>query len=504
MTNLTYCKGLPTPYTEMNSLGFTSLEMFLNAYAPIFHKATCETVNHLLMHVKNQHKFHKSKWNTYLQQTYQINKRQANGVISLAKGQVDSSKECRANHIKQLSGKLKSALSWLSHVEKKLKNAQKFYLNSDWRHSKNGCIFPLYCYLDSGDTNWQVLHRNIHHKKRYINKLTKQISHLKSAPLRVKVPRDNVFIVGSSDESFGNQVCQWDGNIIKLRVPSCLSQQFGEYVHSNIGNFDRNNNRLTDSSAKTWHFYRKDGRWLVAVQFTPKKVEPVSRSVKYGCIGIDINPGSIGWAYVDYQGNLKQSGTIPLIMGLPRGQQDAQIVDACLQLSVLASTFACPIVAELIDFSTKKERLREKGRKYARMLSEWAYSRFFELLSSILSNRGLTLIRRNPAYTSLIGLTKYSRLYGLSSDIAAAIVIARRGMNLSERMPRSLSAYLEVNSRKHVWSGWSKFNTFIRQCVDVRSRHDYYNISNWELLVKAHVERVARNSKSRACSKRKR
>lgn len=138
------------------------------------------------------------------------------------------------------------------------------------------------------------------------------------------------------------------------------------------------------------------------------------------------------------------------------------------------------------------------------MLSDWAYSRFFELLSSILSNRGLTLIRRNPAYTSLIGLTKYSRLYGLSSDIAAAIVIARRGMNLSERMPRSLSAYLEVNSRKHVWSGWSKFNTFIRQCVDVRSRHDYYNISNWELLVKAHVERVARNSKSRACSKRKR
>jgi DNA polymerase IIIc chi subunit len=363
MTNLTYCKGLPTPYTEMNSLGFTSLEMFLNAYAPIFHKATCETVNHLLMHVKNQHKFHKSKWNTYLQQTYQINKRQANGVISLAKGQVDSSKECRANHIKQLSGKLKSALSWLSHVEKKLKNAQKFYLNSDWRHSKNGCIFPLYCYLDSGDTNWQVLHRNIHHKKRYINKLTKQISHLKSAPLRVKVPRDNVFIVGSSDESFGNQVCQWDGNIIKLRVPSCLSQQFGEYVHSNIGNFDRNNNRLTDSSAKTWHFYRKDGRWLVAVQFTPKKVEPVSRSVKYGCIGIDINPGSIGWAYVDYQGNLKQSGTIPLIMGLPRGQQDAQIVDACLQLSVLASTFACPIVAELIDFSTKKEQRARKREK---------------------------------------------------------------------------------------------------------------------------------------------
>jgi hypothetical protein len=46
----------------------------------------------------------------------------------------------------------------------------------------------------------------------------------------------------------------------------------------------------------------------------------------YGCIGIDMNPGSIGWAYVDTEGNLKAKGQIPLQMGLPNGKQQAQIV----------------------------------------------------------------------------------------------------------------------------------------------------------------------------------
>ncbi len=49
MATLTYCKGLPTLELEMNALGFTDLEMFLSVYAPIFHKAACETVNHLLL-----------------------------------------------------------------------------------------------------------------------------------------------------------------------------------------------------------------------------------------------------------------------------------------------------------------------------------------------------------------------------------------------------------------------------------------------------------------------
>lgn len=109
------------------------------------------------------------------------------------------------------------------------------------------------------------------------------------------------------------------------------------------------------------------------------------------------------------------------------------------------------------------------------MLSSWAYSRFYQLLESILSNRGITLLKRNPAYTSLIGMVKYTRMYGLSSDTAAAIAIARRGMNLSERLPRPMSAYLGVNPRKHVRSALGQLNKFVGRCAIVNRRHDYYS-----------------------------
>ncbi|MBO1349516.1 MAG: hypothetical protein EBE86_019990 [Hormoscilla sp. GUM202] len=230
-----------------------------------------------------------------------------------------------------------------------------------------------------------------------------------------------------------------------------MESRFGKFVQTRLGNFDRNINRLPKDGAKTWHFYRKNGKWNAAVQFTPAPVKRISRHSAYGCIGIDNLPGSIGWAYVDHDGNLKAHGQIPLQMGLPSGKQDAQIVDACLQLAALADKFACPVVCEKLDFSTKKERLKERGKKYARMLSGWAYSQFFFRLESILSNRGIYLMKVNPAYTSVIGLVKYARQYGLASDEAAAMAIARRGMNLSENIPGSITAYLSVKDGKHVW-----------------------------------------------------
>ena len=37
-----------------------------------------------------------------------------------------------------------------------------------------------------------------------------------------------------------------------------------------------------------------------------------------------------------------------------------------------------------------------------------------------MSNRGIELIAVNPAYSSIIGLAKYLRMYGLASDELAA------------------------------------------------------------------------------------
>ncbi|WP_333274390.1 hypothetical protein [Microcoleus sp. D3_18_C2] len=79
-------------------------------------------------------------------------------------------------------------------------------------------------------------------------------------------------------------------------------------------------------------------------------------------------------------------------------------------------------------------------------------------------------------------------MYGLASDESAALVIARRAMRLSEKIPRSLTAYSEVNSEKHVWSEWNQLNKKIKRSGVISRRCDYYTVSNWSFLVNLDVE----------------
>ncbi len=254
MPSLTYVKGLPTPAGELNALGFTEFEMFLEVFAPIFRDAAIETVNHLLSGAQ----FNKSAWNTHLQNTYQLNKRHANGVIAYAKGKVDGEKEHRTLHIKTLEGKAKSILTWIKKAERSSKLARKFYGKKNWQNSKTGGNFPLSCSLKHKNTNWQNLKFQLHGKKRKLHLIQSKLEFLKTKPVRVSVLHDQVFIVGSSTESFGNQVAQWDGKILKFRVPACLESRLGKYVSSEIGNYERNINRLPEAGSKTWHLFKKE------------------------------------------------------------------------------------------------------------------------------------------------------------------------------------------------------------------------------------------------------
>ena len=480
MSTLTYVKGLPTPIDELNALGMTTFEMFLSDYSQVSFKATCETVNHIL----EVDKFNKSSWNTHLQKTYGINKRHANGIIASSDGRVKAAIEHRKLHIQTLKKKLRSTKAWLSTANKKLKSCTKFYSKKNWIKSKSSCLLPLSCNLKYKKTNKKDLEFQVHHKNRKAYRLKLLLDHLPNKPIKVKVPKYDVFIVGSKDETLGNQVCQWDGEFIKFRVPYYLESKYGKNISSKLGNFNRNINRIRRDGAKTWHFYLKDGKWKVGLQFTPIEIQRHFLPLSYGCIGIDMNPGSIDWAYVARNGNLKQHGKFALQQGLPKGKQQTQLVNVCLKLAELAIKYKCPIVCEELDFSNKKAELKEVSKKLARMLSGWVYSKFYEILNSICSNRGIQLKTVNPAYTSLIGLIKYVRMYGISSGVAAAIAIARRGMRLSEKLPSFITAYLSVNEGKHVWSSWNKLNKVLKTCTEIRSRHSYYGISNWDFLVK--------------------
>ncbi|NEP01188.1 MAG: hypothetical protein F6K58_21515 [Symploca sp. SIO2E9] len=99
--------------------------------------------------------------------------------------------------------------------------------------------------------------------------------------------------------------------------------------------------------------------------------------------------------------------------------------------------------------------MKEQGVRYSRMLSNFAYTKEAQMLESRCNRWGIQLIQVNPAYSSLIGLTKFMRQYGLSSDTAAALALARRALYKSERIPASYGIGIPEDRPKHVWSYWN-------------------------------------------------
>jgi len=110
-----------------------------------------------------------------------------------------------------------------------------------------------------------------------------------------------------------------------------------------------------------------------------------------------------------------------------------------------------PVVVEKLDFETKKAQLRERSRRYARLLSRFAYAAFHALLRSRAAREGVEVIEVDPGYTSVIGQVMFGSRYGLSPHAAAAVAIARRGLGMRERRRSGSALPLPVRNRgRHV------------------------------------------------------
>ena len=288
----------------------------------------------------------------------------------------------------------------------------------------------------------------------------------------------NFMMVGAKIYKGGNQLCRLDtqGNLT-ITVPKCLIPQFGTHV-SCTGVFFRHGQGWIDSALEpktyvsegkkkssrigataplTHRFVRKDGRWYLHTTVERPELPWIS-SKSNGAIGIDLNVDNIAWAHCNNHGNLKAHGQIAIDLKCKSSKQTQDILSkAIVEIITLAKTLQCPIVIERLDFAKKKAGLREQGKGYAEMLSSFAYAKFGELIHSKAYYAQLQVIEVNPAYSSLIGLTKFMSMYGLNSGTAAGLVLARRCFRFSERLPLPVMALVSpVDGTKHLWSSWSR------------------------------------------------
>ena len=99
------------------------------------------------------------------------------------------------------------------------------------------------------------------------------------------------------------------------------------------------------------------------------------------------------------------------------------------------------------------------------MLSSFRYGKIRACFPSRGLRSGVEIHQVNPAFSSEIGRVKFMERYGLSVHQGAALVLARRLLGCSERIPRQrvspvgngvqVAFFVPARKRgKHVWTYW--------------------------------------------------
>ena len=322
---------------------------------------------------------------------------------------------------------------------------------------------------------------------------------------------DEFFVLGSRDETGGCQLCVAtvgdDGSLtLRLRMPDCLAAQHGKYLtisgvrfaygheemlaalQSNTeyarhrGEHGEKAARATElGQAISYRFQRDVKGWRVFATTGMMDV-PVVTDRSLGAVGVDLNADHLAVAETDSSGNYVHAFRVPLVTyGKSTHQAEAIIGDVVAIVVDYARRAGKPIVIEKLDFRQKKAVLEGESRKYSRMLSSFSYGKIKAYFLSRGYRQGVEVHQVNPAFSSVIGRVKFMERYGLSVHQAAALVLARRLLGCSERIPRwrvfpvgngvHVTFFVPVRKRvKHVWTYWGAVLGQLRPALAAQHR----------------------------------
>ena len=319
------------------------------------------------------------------------------------------------------------------------------------------------------------------------------------------------FVVGSRDETAGCQLCVAtvadDGTLtLRLRMPDCLANQHGKYLviegvrfayghervlaalgsNANYAAYRREHGEKAARAANLGqaisYRFKRDGKgWRVFVSTQMMDV-PVVTDRRRGAIGVDLNADHLAVAETNGSGNYVNAWQVPLVTyGKSTHQAEALIGDAVAGVVQYACEVGKSIVIERLDFRQKKAALEGESRKYSRMLSSFSYGKIKAYFISRGYREGVEVKQVNPAFSSVIGRVKFMERYGLTVHQAAGLVLARRSLGFSERIPRrwvcpvgnGVQVAFTVPARKrvkHVWTYWGAVSGQLRPALAAQHR----------------------------------
>ena len=326
-----------------------------------------------------------------------------------------------------------------------------------------------------------------------------------------EVRSNEFFVLGSRDETAGCQLCvasvNDDGTLtLRLRMPDGLAELHGKYLvvpnvrfasghdvvlaalgsNTEYAVYRRKHGEkaaraTTLGQAISYRFKRDAKGWRVFATTELPEVE-ITTDRRRGAIGVDLNADHLAVAETDASGNYVNAWRVPLVTyGKRHHQAEALIGDAVASVVEYARGAGKPLVIEKLDFRQKKAVLEGESRKYSRMLTSFAYGKIKAYFLSRGYREGVEIIEVNPAYSSVVGRVKFMERYGLTVHQAAALVLARRYLGCSERIPRrwvapigngvQVAFTVPVRKRvKHVWTYWGAISRQLRPALAAQHR----------------------------------
>ena len=406
---------------------------------------------------------------------YGITARQFNSLFNSVAGKVSSVAEVLKYRETTLKGQIESVEKFIKEKERTAKNARKRLKQKK---------------VKQGSAEWEAIVRKLarlkfvlHQKKRRLRNLRHKLAgvqqdmkrgkyricfggrkllraqhnleaneyrdHAEWAKAWREMRSSSFFVLGSKDESYGNQTCTYSyDNALRLRVADQMKDRYGVHLTIPDVTFPYGQDELDKArqfvkardgkgrpkkvydGAISYRFLKRKDRWYVHASLERRDPAPATRQGN-GAIGVDLNYGFLAVGDVDRFGNPLGELLIPVPMrDRSTDQINADLGDALKQVMELAVVKNKPVAMESLDFDKKKRSLREKGARYSRMLSGLVYAKYQKMAQSAASRAAVELIQVDPFATSAAGQVKFMARYGLSSHGAAACVIARRGLGL--------------------------------------------------------------------------
>ena len=317
--------------------------------------------------------------------------------------------------------------------------------------------------------------------------------------------------MGSRDETAGCQPCVAtvadDGTLtLRLRLPDFLAVEHGKYLviegvrfaygHEQVlaalqsnkdyaahrRQHDEKAARATTLGQPITYRFKRDAKGWRVFASTQLMDVPVVTDRRLGAVGVDLNADHLAVAETDACGNPVNAFSVPLVTyGKTNYQAEALIGDAVASVVAYAKEAGKPVVIERLDFRKKKASLEGESRRYSRMLSSFSYGKVKAYFVSRGYREGVEINQVNPAFSSVVGRVKFMERYGLSVHQAAALVLARRLLGCSERIPRlrvcpignGVHVAFRVPARKrvkHVWTYWGAVLGQLRPALAAQHR----------------------------------